>query len=95
MGSALPLNRSRVVSGVLSSMALAGLEPLSHFIHRGKTEGRRPKESDDFHSLDHAELLRLKAPDSSETMALFLCMRPKDESNPISDPFSKPWRAKA
>jgi hypothetical protein len=68
-------------------VALAGLEPLSHFIHRGKAEGRRPKESDDFHSLDHAELLRLKAPGSSETMALFATHAPEGRIKPHIRPF--------
>ncbi len=72
---------------VYPDVALAGLEPLSHFIHRGKAEGRRPKESDDFHPLDHAELLRLKAPNSSETLALFATHAPDGRIKPHVRPF--------
>jgi Rhamnan synthesis protein F len=70
-------------------VALAGLEPLSHFIHRGEAEGRRPKESGDFHSLDHAELLRLKAPSPRETMALFVTHAPRSRIKPHVPPFLK------
>ena len=70
-------------------VALAGLEPLSHFIHRGKAEGRRPKESGDFHPLDHAELMRLKAPSPRETMALFVTHAPDGRIKPHVPPFLK------
>lgn len=63
-------------------VALAGLEPLSHFIHRGKAEGRLPKESNDFHCLDHAELKRIKAPSPRESMALFVTHAPNGRIKP-------------
>jgi hypothetical protein len=68
-------------------VAQAGLEPLSHFIRCGRAEGRSPKESDDFHPLDHAELLRLKAARPRETMALFATHAPNGLIKPHVRPF--------
>jgi hypothetical protein len=68
-------------------VALAGFEPLSHFVRCGKAEGRSPKESGDFHPLDHAELLRLKAASPHETMALFVTHAPEGRFKPHIRPF--------
>jgi lipopolysaccharide biosynthesis protein len=63
-------------------VAIAGIEPLSHFLRLGKAEGRLPQASNQFRSVEDAVLLRLKAPTPQETMALCACHAPGGRIKP-------------
>ena len=67
-------------------VAAAGVEPLAHFLRRGK-DAASPREPDDFQSAQAADLLCLKRPAPRDSMALFVTHAPGRRIKPHVLPF--------